>query len=185
MARSMAPSSPKPSPQIVQKYPDAVTAERIVFMKGKVDRKRETPSIMVSEIIPVEEAIGRLTTSVVLDLDRTRHNPDVITQLKPLLTKYKGMLPVFSQIVIETGEQVLIKLGRANDIGLRPSRPMLDDLELLLGPGQIQLHGAGSKRQRIRQEKLFKEDTPEEAIGPGTSDETVAAQLDAEMEQAD
>ncbi len=41
---------------ITQKYPDAITAERIVFVKGKVDKKRETPSLMVSEILPVEAA---------------------------------------------------------------------------------------------------------------------------------
>ena len=47
-------SSPRRSPRSTQKYPDAVAAESIVFVRGKVDRKRETPSLLVNEVIPVD-----------------------------------------------------------------------------------------------------------------------------------
>ena len=66
---------------IVQKYPDAVGKEQIVFVKGKIDRKRETPNLMVNEIIPVADAITRLTTAIAIKLDATRHNPAVIAEI--------------------------------------------------------------------------------------------------------
>src|SRR5438270_2430034 len=48
--------------QICVKYPTAVAMESIVFVKGKVDKKRETPSLLVNEIIPITDAIPKLTT---------------------------------------------------------------------------------------------------------------------------
>ena len=49
-------------------------SEAIVFVKGKVDRKRETPSLLVNEVIPLADAVTRLTTAVAMKLDATRHN---------------------------------------------------------------------------------------------------------------
>jgi len=52
------------------------------FRSWKIDKKRETPSILVNEVIPIADALPRLTTAVVLKLDRTRHSPDVVKQLQ-------------------------------------------------------------------------------------------------------
>ena len=43
---------------VLKKYPDAISPERIVFLRGKIDRRRETPSIIVADAIPVEDAIA-------------------------------------------------------------------------------------------------------------------------------
>ena len=50
-----------------------VSAERIVFLRGKIDRRRETPSIVVNDLIPIEDAIGKLTTAIALKLDPAPH----------------------------------------------------------------------------------------------------------------
>ncbi len=44
---------------INDKYPGALSTENILFVRGKVDRKRETPSLLVNEVIPMSEAAGR------------------------------------------------------------------------------------------------------------------------------
>src|SRR6185369_6120916 len=70
---------------VLKKYPDCIGVEKIVFLRGKIDRRRETPSIVVNDAIPVEEAISRLTTSLGLRLDPGRHSAEVAGQLDPLL----------------------------------------------------------------------------------------------------
>lgn len=42
----------------------ALESDRIVFLCGKVDRRREEPCLVVDRVIPVEEASGQLTTAV-------------------------------------------------------------------------------------------------------------------------
>src|SRR4051812_37530787 len=46
----------------LQKRGDIVAVERIVFLRGKIDRRRETPSIVVNDIVPIEDAVARMTT---------------------------------------------------------------------------------------------------------------------------
>jgi DNA polymerase-3 subunit alpha len=172
--------------EIAQKYPTAVANESIVFVRGKVDKKRETPSLLVNEVIPMDDAINRLTTGLMLKLDPTKHSADTLPQLKPLLEKHKGKADVFCQVPSATG-LVSIKLDRS--LGVRPSKNMEEDLQMLLGNESVQLLGAGTKkaRQRLEQQKLFKSDEPLEspaAAVAATSDELVAAAMDAEMADA-
>ncbi len=169
--------------EIVAKYPTAVANESIVFVRGKVDKKRETPSLLVNEIIPIEDAIGRLTTGLMLKLDPTKHSADTLPQIKPLLTKYKGNADVYCQVPSSTG-LVSIKLDRS--MGVRPSKLMQDDLEMLLGNDAVHLIGAGTKRiKRLEQQRLFKTDEPTAVVDSvAMSDELIAAELDAEMVDA-
>jgi DNA polymerase-3 subunit alpha len=166
-----------------QKYPDAVAAESIVFIKGKVDKRRETPSIVVNEVLPVGESIPRMTTSIVLKFDDTRHNADVIGELRERLRKHAGRTPVFAQVATRPGQSVILKLP--SDVGIKPSKELVSDLEQVLTSGFVQLVGAGTKRvKRAAQQALFKaESAAEEADGAGAVDEPAAA-VDTEAEAA-
>src|SRR4029453_1459305 len=122
--------------EVCQRYPDAVAAESIVFVRGKVDRKRETPSLLVNEVIPVAESVARLTTAVALKLDPARHAPDVVAQLESLLKRHKGNTEVFLQVATSPAQKVVMRLDR--DRSVRPTTQLVDDLELLLGGGAVQ-----------------------------------------------
>ena len=43
--------------------------DRIVFLRGKVDRRRERPSVIVHKVISVHDAISELTEAVIIRLD--------------------------------------------------------------------------------------------------------------------
>jgi DNA polymerase III subunit alpha len=179
---------------VTQRYPDAITTERIVFVKGKVDKKRETPSIMVSEVLPIEAAVDKLTTGMVLKLDRQRHGEEHIEAAKEILRANKGTMKVWVQApcVLE-GKEHLVTLALPNDFAVRISQTVVDDLRTKLGFEAVDLIGAGSKRKkRLEQQRLFKEeqaDAPEvprpvEAAA-AASDELAAAAMDAGMEMAE
>ena len=70
---------------ITAKYPDVIALEQIVFIKGRVDRKRETPSLQINDVIPVAEALAKLTTSMVLKLNEKKHKDDVVDALLPVI----------------------------------------------------------------------------------------------------
>ena len=78
--------------EIVKKYPEAIDVEKIVFVRGKIDKKRETPSLLINEVIPLEDARPKLTTDVVLKLDSARHTLAKLREIKPLLAQHKGNL---------------------------------------------------------------------------------------------
>ncbi len=168
--------------EVVKSYPEIVKNEQIVFVKGKVDKRRETPSIVINEMFPATEATGKLTTSLLLQFDRSRHMPELIVRLKPLFEKHKGKTPVYAQIPLPAGQTVVMQLNR--DWQVRPSPELADDLRDMLGDGDdVQFHGAGSRRTRLKQQTLFKGDeAATEVLAEELTDEAMAAAMDAEME---
>jgi DNA polymerase-3 subunit alpha len=180
---------------ITQKYPDAIQAERIVFVKGKVDKKRETPSIMVNEVIPIEAALERMTTALILKFDRARHTGEHVEAAKAILKASKGNLPVFVQSSFSAdGKDYVATLRLANDFAVKPSQALVDDLRTKLGNEAVDMAGPGTKRKkRLEQQRLFKEeqaDLPEAtAVQSSTelprSEEEAMAAMDMEMEAAE
>jgi DNA polymerase-3 subunit alpha len=166
--------------EVNEKYPGAVAAESIVFVKGKLDKRRETPSIIVSEVIPVEASIDRLTTGILLRLDRIRHQPQVVAQLKPILGQYRGRLPIFVQVAMPDQHKVILKVN--GDMAVKPSMNLIGDLEQLLGSGSVELTGAGTKRvKRLQQQQLFRD-----AEASAQDEETLlVAAADAAMDDPD
>jgi DNA polymerase-3 subunit alpha len=143
--------------EVNQKYPTAVANESIVFVRGKVDRKRETPSLLINEVIPVAEAAGRLTTAVVLKLDPLRHNGQAVNEIEGMLKRHKGNTEVFVQISSPT-RKVTARLDRERFV--RPTPQFVGDLEQLLGSGTVQLCGLGTRRRKlaaVQEQPLFKE----------------------------
>ena len=43
--------------EITERFPKLVAAEQIVFLRGKVDKRRETPGILVNELFPIADAM--------------------------------------------------------------------------------------------------------------------------------
>jgi DNA polymerase-3 subunit alpha len=167
------------------RYPDVLKTESVCFVKGKIDRKRETPSILVNDVFPMSESIARLTTAVALTLDPIRHAA-AAKELDATLARHKGNTEVYVQLQAGA-KRIVMKLNKERFV--KPSQPMADELEQLLGFGAVQLVGAGTRRRKLaeqRQQALFKEaeklaETPAESEAPAGDDQT-AAMLDAEME---
>jgi len=168
------------------KYPNAISKESIVFIKGKVDKKRETPSILINEVIPLADAPARMTTAIVLKLDRTRHDVEVLRRLKPLLARHRGPTPVFVQVSSNGDGSVLLSLPKDQFIRFTPA--MVSDLELLLGAASVEPCGPGTRRaKRIAQQQLFAAselDTPAPDSVPVTPDDEQLASLELETELA-
>jgi DNA polymerase-3 subunit alpha len=148
---------------IVKKYPDAVALERIVFLRGHVDRRRETPCIVVDELIPAANAVGRFTTNVGIKLDPARHGEMVIKQVSEILRRYAGPIRIYAQISVplsgsgqalpQTEGKVTLQLSK--EYGVRPGAELIEELEKILGPGAVQLLGEGSRRlRRMEQQRL-------------------------------
>ena len=166
---------------ILKRYPDSVSPERIVFLKGKIDRRRETPSIVVNDLIPIDEAISRLTTSLGLRLDPIRHSPAITALLDPLLRRHKGNSEVYIQIQTTPTQRVVMRLDRERFI--RPSIELKQELDQLLGGENIQFSGPGTRRKKKQvQEALFKEEPAEISPQPAT---TPAPEPELEMAEMD
>jgi DNA polymerase-3 subunit alpha len=167
--------------EVQAKYPDAIAAERIVFVKGKVDKKKEIPGLIVNEVIPVTDAVARLTTAVCVKLDPARHDAAIIADVPAVLARHRGTVPVYFQVSTAAGKAML-QIDKQHAI--KPSPALVDDVEQLLGHDSVDLAGAGAKRRkRLEQQRLFKDESAEPTaeaeaaaeVVPGPELEEVAA----------
>ena len=108
-----------------QRVPDALAEEQIIFLKGKVDKRRETPGILVSDIVAVQDSISKLTRGIKVEIEDPAKLNDLITQLKPILTKHKGNCDTFIQVPIEGQKKAMIRLDRQWFV--KPSTALKED----------------------------------------------------------
>jgi DNA polymerase-3 subunit alpha len=163
----------EPYADISERYPGVLAPEKIVFVRGKVDKRRETPCLMVTDVIPVDVAIEKLTTSIGVRLDRAARYD--FSRLKQLLLKHPGKKEMFVQVQTADGTKVSLKIN--GETAVRITRDLVDDLEMFLGSGAVQLGGDGQRRmRRIKQQQLFKEPLPE---APTDRDTGIDVMVDA------
>jgi len=160
--------------EVADKNPGLLANESILFLRGKVDRRRETPSLVVNEVISIEQSIPRFANAIAIKVDRGRHSATTLEELKPLLGKHRGKLRTFVQIASGESNRVVISLGK--DFSVRPSQSLLEETDKLLGPGSVKVVGEGNNRiRRLEQQKLFADESPET--------EAATACVEGEMEE--
>jgi DNA polymerase-3 subunit alpha len=140
--------------EIARKYPRAIAAEQIVFIRGKVDKRRETPGVIVNELVPIAEAMSRFTRCVKVEIDRVEGAIETLRQLKSVLGKHQGNCQTFLSVPALGEKRALIVLDKQWSIRATPQ--LKEELEFVLnGQGRVELAGDGAKRPQAVQPPLF------------------------------
>ncbi len=119
-------------PRAYEEYGHLVEAEAIVFLRGSVDRRRERPSILVDEIIPISEALEKLSGLLVLRLPPVSDG-GMLGKLRDVLAGQKGNCPVLLELCPSCRPDVRAKIRAGSEWGIKPSRALADSLEEVLG----------------------------------------------------
>ncbi len=168
-------------------YPGCLKADQIIFVRGSVDKRRETPCLIVRDVLPLEAAAGKLTTAIRLDLDPTRHTPEMLAALKPIFQQFRGGCDVYARVASDKvcGERKTLTLRFANDLRVRPDGEMLGEVERVLGGNYVALVGDGMRRMKRLNERrrlAVAESTASAASdADGVVDELEANQVESEL----
>ncbi len=114
-----------------------VESQKLVFLVGTVDRNRERPSIIVDNLIAIDEAIEQLTGSIVLRLGKG--GKDLATRLSDILTRHRGQCPIFLQLAPMGQPLVRATIRPDRQWYVAPSRKLVDELVGLLGEENLLL----------------------------------------------
>ncbi len=165
-------------------------SDRVVIVKAKVDRKRETPCLIVNDIFGIEEASGMLTQTVVVRPEIEHMNlekyPQAIDKLAAAIKASSGGIDVYVQLPVVTDgktNRVTLKLGRK--FSARPTKKLVEDIEHITGTGTVELIGPGSRlkahrKKQMEQKKMFDDEPAEIAI-----DSEVEIETETEMASAE
>ncbi|HMD53867.1 MAG TPA: OB-fold nucleic acid binding domain-containing protein, partial [Phycisphaerae bacterium] len=100
-----------------QKYSGLLAPDAILFFRGKVDRTREEPSFLVTDVFTPQQVKEKLTREVVVRADASAIDDVTLERFDQALRKYGGgKTPVRIELVdssLEPGLVVQMALGRS------------------------------------------------------------------------
>jgi DNA polymerase-3 subunit alpha len=125
-------------PDLLAEHRKQIAPDRLVFLRGQVDRRREEPSLRVQNVVPLESADEHLAVGCVITMQSATTPADKLAELRALIERHAGHIPLYLQI--QTNDRKLITLrpsGRA--MAICATSDFQAAVEDLLGPGSIHL----------------------------------------------
>ena len=128
--------------------------EALVFLRGSVDRRLDRPNIIVQDVIPIDQAVGELTGSVMIRLSGKSLTRDDLAKAAALLGEHRGNCPVLMEVTPAGYPDVRTVIRADNAWFVAPSRGLMDGIEKLLGQERLVLcpapAGNGNGRSDLR-----------------------------------
>ncbi len=113
--------------------------DSVVFVEGKVDRRREEPSIRVERITPVEEALATYVRQVRIDVQSSWQGA-LLPSLHELCLRHRGgRAELRFQVCSPQGWSATVKSGRVPHVC--PAPEFLGALAQLVGPQHVHCFG--------------------------------------------
>ncbi|NLF33127.1 MAG: DNA polymerase III subunit alpha [Planctomycetes bacterium] len=131
-----------------EQYGHLMRAEAMVFLRGTVDRRREEPSIIVEEVIPMDDAVERLTGRVELALDPILGDADRLRVLADTLVAARGSCPVHLTLAPPSAPQLRVQLRADEQWRVAPTRRLMQRLVSLLDERNVLFRGRPAESAR-------------------------------------
>jgi DNA polymerase-3 subunit alpha len=135
-------------PEEFAKLADLVTNDRIVYVKGTLDRRRDPAELIVSKIIPFENGPAELSRGVVVRLHKGLHQSEHLERLLRTVRIRPGNLDLYLEVVgLENIRRAIYKAG--NGMRIRHDERLVGDLETVVGTGNVRLLGQRGATTRV------------------------------------
>ncbi|MBD3296462.1 MAG: hypothetical protein GF392_03765, partial [Candidatus Omnitrophica bacterium] len=122
-------------PRAYRKCPELVKVDSLIYVKGRLSLREEEPKIIAEDIIPLEAVKERFTKAVLVKILTTGVDESQLVRVKLLLSKHKGNIPVFLELISPEGRKIRMAVDK--EMGVSPSDELISDVEALIGSGNI------------------------------------------------
>ena len=128
-------------PREYQTFQDLVQPDRVVFVRGTVDRQREEPQVRISEVLDLADGRRRFSKAVVIRLYESALTDELLLALREALAAHPGPLPLYLELENESSGRTLIRAGDHFNVSMDAA--FQKDLDNLLGDGHVVLAANG------------------------------------------
>jgi DNA polymerase-3 subunit alpha len=118
-------------PSTFSKCGTLVKPDTIVFVKGRLNLREEEPKIVADEVTPLDQVKSKYTKAISISLVTTGLEKSTLEDLKRILTRYPGSVPVLLNFLTPEGERV--KVATAKNILVEPHDGLVKDIEKVFG----------------------------------------------------
>lgn len=122
-------------PSTLSEYGELVEEDKIVFVKGKVDRKRETPNIFAEELLELDD-VPALANRASIKFNAANATREKAIAMKKLCQDYPGKIPI--NILIET-DKGNVHAEADKSLTITPDFDFCREVDQLIGTGNLKV----------------------------------------------
>jgi len=123
-------------PNTLNQFAKLLANDKIVFVKGRLDFRREKPNIIASEIIALDEATDKLAGKVRINLDAGSVTKEKVAEIKSICQHHRGKSAVYVAIRTDKGK---VYAAADRQLSVNPDPEFCRKIRHLLGPENLQL----------------------------------------------
>ena len=124
-------------PEVYKNALSLMEKDKIIFVRGKIDSRDDVPKILAEEIVPLEEVPKRFTRLITIDLQTTGLDSTNLKEIKQILMRHKGTVPVYLTFKGPKGRRAVIHSGE--DFKVKINDSLFEELEKLLGENVVKI----------------------------------------------
>jgi DNA polymerase-3 subunit alpha len=126
-------------PRVLSEYGQMLEVDKILFVKGRIDCRREVPNIICEELITIDEVFDKLAAKVWVYLAAMDITAEKVSRIRSICTMHKGKSPVGVSVTTTAG--IRIRAVADKKLKVRPDVKFRRELEAVVGAGNVQFKG--------------------------------------------
>jgi len=123
-------------PDTLNKFADLLVEDTVVFVRGKLDYRRERPNIIAAELIALNDVTEKLAAKVKISLDAKDVTKEKVATIKSICLHHRGRSPVYVAVRTDKG-RVLAKAD--SDLSVNPDLDFCRKMRQLIGQENFKL----------------------------------------------
>ncbi len=125
-------------PEMYKNAIELMRTDTTIFIKGKINARDDIPKVLAEDIIPLEDVQKRFTKTVSIDLQTAGLDSVLLKEIKRILVKHKGPVPVYLSFKDPQGKTAVLHSGE--DSKVEASDELFNALEKLVGENTVKIH---------------------------------------------
>jgi DNA polymerase-3 subunit alpha len=123
-------------PDVLNSFAELLVKEAIVFVKGKLDYRREKPNIIAVELISLDEVREKLAAKVRIRLDAKDVTKEKVAAIKSICQHHRGQSPVYVAVRTNKGR---VYATADRQLSVNPDLEFCRKMRQLVGDENFQL----------------------------------------------
>ena len=123
-------------PEVFNKFATILVEDTVVFVKGKLDFRREKPNIIASELIALDQVREKLAAKVRIRLDAKDVTKEKVAMIRSICQHHKGKSPVYVAVRTDKGK---VYATADKELSVNPDPEFCRKMKQLIGDENFQL----------------------------------------------
>jgi len=123
-------------PKILENYSHLLKTDNVVFVRGRLDYRRERPNIIAEEVIALDDIVEKLATKVRIRLSAQDVTKEKVAAIKSICSHHKGKSPVYVAVTTNQGK---VNAAAGNEYSVNPNLEFCRKMKKLVGEENFHL----------------------------------------------